>query len=127
MSRSAKTYIAGVYEHSTRKAIEKTIPQFHAELAVRVLEDAGLRKEDVDSFFCDGTVPGLGGISLAECLGLKFKYMDCTETGGSSYAVHVGHAPKLGEHSIEVLYELDYSTAEIEALKAKGVAETPTN
>ena len=92
MARSSKAFIAGVYEHPTRKAIEKTIPQLHAELAVGVLEDAGLSKQDVDGFFCDGTVPGLGGISMAEYLGLRLRYTDCTETGGSSYTVHVGHA-----------------------------------
>ena len=92
MARSSKAFIAGVYEHPTRKAIEKTIPQLHAELAVGVLEDAGLTKQDVDGFFCDGTVPGLGGISMAEYLGLRLRYTDCTETGGSSYTVHVGHA-----------------------------------
>ena len=89
MSRSTKAYISGVYEHPTRKAIGQTIPQLHAELAVGVLEDARLGKEDVDGFFCDGTVPGLGGISMAEYLGLNLRYTDCTETGGSSYPVHV--------------------------------------
>ena len=92
MVRSAKAHIAGVFEHPTRKAVNKTIPQLHAELAVGVLADAGLQKEDIDGFFCDGTVPGLGGISMAEYMGLNLRYTDCTETGGSSYTVHVGHA-----------------------------------
>ncbi len=92
MVRTAKAHIAGVFEHPTRKAVDKTIPQLHAELATGVLADAGLQKEDVDGFFCDGTVPGLGGISMAEYIGLDLRYTDCTETGGSSYTVHVGHA-----------------------------------
>ena len=92
MVRTAKAHIAGVFEHPTRKAVDKTIPQLHAELAAGVLADAGLQKEDVDGFFCDGTVPGLGGISMAEYIGLDLRYTDCTETGGSSYTVHVGHA-----------------------------------
>ncbi len=92
MVRTAKAHIAGVFEHPTRKAVNKTIPQLHAELAVGVLADAGLQKEDIDGFFCDGTVPGLGGISMAEYMGLNLRYTDCTETGGSSYTVHVGHA-----------------------------------
>ena len=92
MARPTKAYIAGVYEHPTRKAVDKTIPQLHAELAAGALADAGLIKDDVDGFFCDGTGPGLGGISMAEYIGLDLKYTDCTETGGSSYIVHVGHA-----------------------------------
>ncbi len=92
MARPTKAYIAGVYEHPTRKAVDKTIPQLHAELAAGALKDAGLTKDDVDGFFCDSTAPGLGGISMAEYIGLDLKYTDCSETGGSSYIVHVGHA-----------------------------------
>ena len=40
MARPTKAYIAGVYEHPTRKAVDKTIPQLHAELAAGALADA---------------------------------------------------------------------------------------
>ena len=33
MSLNGKAYIAGVYEHPTRKAIDKSLPQLHAEVA----------------------------------------------------------------------------------------------
>ncbi len=92
MSRSSKAYIAGIYEHPTRKAVDKTIPQLHAEVAIGALADAGLSMDDVDGYFCAGDAPGLGGISMAEYMGLDVRYTDCTETGGSSYVVHVGHA-----------------------------------
>lgn len=92
MSRMSKAYIAGIYEHPTRKAVDKTIPQLHAEVAIGALKDAGLTKDDVDGYFCDGDAPGLGGMSMAEYMGLNITYTDTTETGGSSYVVHVGHA-----------------------------------
>lgn len=92
MARSAKAYIAGIFEHPTRKAVDKTIAQLHAEVARGALADAGLTKDDVDGFFCDGSLPGLGGMGLAEYMGLDLTYTDTTETGGSSYVVHVGHA-----------------------------------
>ncbi len=92
MSRSSKAYVAGVYEHPTRKAVDKTIPQLHAEAALGALQDAGLSKDDVDGYFCAGDAPGLGGMSMAEYMGLDVVYTDTTETGGSSYVVHVGHA-----------------------------------
>ncbi len=92
MARSAKAYIAGIFEHPTRKAVDKTVPQLHAEVARGALADAGLTKNDVDGYFCDGSVPGLGGMGLAEYMGLDLKYTDSTETGGSSYVLHVGHA-----------------------------------
>lgn len=92
MARHAKAHIAGIYEHTTRKALDKTVPQLHAEVARGALADAGLSKDDVDGFFCDGSVPGLGGLALAEYMGLNLRYTDTTETGGSSYLVHIGHA-----------------------------------
>ncbi|MGO1121089.1 thiolase domain-containing protein [Rhodovibrionaceae bacterium A322] len=92
MSRSCKAYIAGAFEHPTRKATDKTVMQLHAEIAQGALADAGLTKDDVDGIFCDATVPGLGPMSLAEYMGMDITYMDSTETGGSSYIVHVGHA-----------------------------------
>jgi acetyl-CoA C-acetyltransferase len=54
--------------------------------------DAGLSLSDVDAVFTDSTVPGFGALSLVEYLGLKLSYVDNTETGGSSYLAHVGHA-----------------------------------
>ncbi|MFP6708776.1 MAG: thiolase domain-containing protein [Alphaproteobacteria bacterium] len=92
MSRTSKAYIAGIYEHPTRKAVDETIPQLHAEVAIGALADAGLTLADVDGYFCGGDAPGLGGISMAEYMGLNLKYTDSTETGGSSYVIHVGHA-----------------------------------
>ncbi|MDE0725689.1 MAG: thiolase domain-containing protein [Alphaproteobacteria bacterium] len=92
MSRMSKAYIAGIYEHPTRKAVDQTIPQLHAEVAIGALADAGLTLDDVDGYFCGGDAPGLGGISMAEYMGLNLKYTDSTETGGSSYVIHVGHA-----------------------------------
>lgn len=92
MGRTAKAFVAGAYEHPTRKATDKTVAMLHAEVARGALADAGLSKSDVDGFFCDGSVPGLGGMLLAEYMGLNLTYTDTTETGGSSYLAHVGHA-----------------------------------
>ena len=92
MSIKGKAYIAGIYEHPTRKADDKSVAQLHAEVAKGALEDAGLTKADVDGYFCAGDAPGLGGLSMADYMGLKLRHMDTTDTGGSSYVIHVGHA-----------------------------------
>jgi acetyl-CoA C-acetyltransferase len=92
MTIKGKAYIAGVYEHPTRKADDKSLAQLHAEVAKGALEDAGLTRADVDGFFCAGDAPGLGPLSLVDYMGLKVRHMDTTETGGSSYVIHVGHA-----------------------------------
>ena len=57
-----------------------------------LLEDAGLTKDDVDGYFCAGDAPGLGPMSMVEYMGLRPRHVDSTDTGGSSYVLHVGHA-----------------------------------
>ncbi len=92
MSIKGKAYIMGAFEHPTRKATDKSVSQLHAECAQGVLADAGLKKDDIDGYFCAGDAPGMGGISMANYMGLKLKHIDSTDTGGSSYLLHVGHA-----------------------------------
>lgn len=92
MSIRGKAFIAGIYEHPTRLARDKTLAQLHADVARGALADAGLAKEDVDGFFCDGSVPGFGALTLANYMGLKLRHTDTTESGGSAPILHVGHA-----------------------------------
>lgn len=92
MSIKGKAYIVGAYEHPTRHAVDKSLAQLHAEVAKGALEDAGLTKDDVDGYFCAGDAPGMGGLNLADYMGLKLKRIESTETGGSSYQLHVAHA-----------------------------------
>ena len=106
MSINGKAYIAGVYEHPTRKAVDKSLAQLHAESALGALADAGLTKDDVDGYFCAGDAPGLGPLSLVDYMGLSLKHMDATETGGSSYVLHVGHAAEaiaMGKCSVALI------------------------
>ena len=42
MTIKGKAYIAGIYEHPTRHAPDKSTAQLHAEVAKGALEDAGL-------------------------------------------------------------------------------------
>lgn len=92
MITEKKAYIAGIYEHPTRFAPDKSVAQLHAECAAGALQDAGLSLEDVDGYFCAGDAPGGSPISMAEYLNLKLKWVDGTEMGGCSYLVHVRHA-----------------------------------
>ena len=92
MSIKGKACITGVYEHPTRKAADKSVFQLHAEVAKGELRDAGLSMRDVDGYFCAGDAAGLGAINMVDYLGPKVRHADSTETGGSSYVVHVSHA-----------------------------------
>jgi acetyl-CoA C-acetyltransferase len=87
-----KAFIAGAWEHPLRLAPDKSTPQLHTECAAGALADAGLSLGDVDGYFCAGDAPGFGGLSMVDYMGLKVRHLDSTETGGSSYILHVSHA-----------------------------------
>ena len=106
MSINGKAYIAGAWEHPTRKAIDKTLIQLHAENVKGALKDAGLTIQDVDGFFCASDAPGLGPLSITEYLGIHPTYVDNTDTGGSSYVLAVGHVAQAiaeGKCSVAVI------------------------
>ena len=92
MSFRGRAVIVGAFEHPRREIPDRTVAQIHREVAAGALADAGLSFDDVDAYFCDSTAPGFGPVSMAEYLGLAPRHVDSTETGGSSYLVHVGHA-----------------------------------
>jgi acetyl-CoA acetyltransferase len=62
--------------------------QHHALAARRALDDAGLDISDVDGYMCaDERAP-----DMAEFLGIDYRYMSATWTGGSSFEYHLQHA-----------------------------------
>jgi acetyl-CoA C-acetyltransferase len=92
MSIKGQAYIAGAFEHPTRKAPDKSVAQLHAESAIGALADAGLTKDDVDGYFCAGDAPGMGPLAMADYMNLRLRHVDATDIGGSSYIAHVAHA-----------------------------------
>ncbi len=89
----ASAAIAGVYEHPSRFSPNKTEFQIMAECAKGALDDAGLKRSDVDGLFGASMSMGLMGIvDLAEYLDLRPDYTDGTNIGGSSFVAHVTHA-----------------------------------
>jgi len=91
MTMKGRACIAGAYEHPRREIPDRSVWQLHAEVALGALDDAGLSLSDVDAYFCDSSA-GFGPVSMSEYLNLRPRFVDSTETGGSSYLVHVGHA-----------------------------------
>jgi acetyl-CoA C-acetyltransferase len=93
MTLSGAIAVAGVFEHPTRWAPDKTEFQIMAESAKGALDDAGLTIADVDALFgASMTMSGMGIVDLAEYLDLKPTYLDGTNIGGSSFVAHVAHA-----------------------------------
>ncbi len=66
----------------------KSVLTLHAEAARNALDDAGLKKEDVDGVFTAGTNSNL----LSEYLGIVPRYTDGTSVGGCSFILQVEHA-----------------------------------
>jgi acetyl-CoA C-acetyltransferase len=91
MGFERQAVIAGIYEHPTRWAPDKTMFQIHAESAHGALADAGLTIADVDGYCTSGVGP-IGVLSVAEHLNLQPRYLDSTSIGGSSFVAHVTHA-----------------------------------
>ncbi|TGE02292.1 thiolase domain-containing protein [Methylobacterium nonmethylotrophicum] len=106
MTINGRAYIAGAYEHPTRKAPDKTVAQLHAESAAGALADAGLTKDDVDGYFCAGDAPGLGPLAMADYMNLRLRHLDSTDIGGASYIAHVAHAAEaiaMGKCSVALI------------------------
>ncbi len=125
MSIKRQACIAGAFEHPTRKAPDKTVPQLHAECARGALADAGLSLQDVDGYFCAGDAPGLGPLSMVDYLGLKVRHVDSTDTGGSAYLVQVSHAAQAiaaGKCSVALI-----TLAGRPRTEASGVGTGPRN
>lgn len=125
MSIRSKAYIAGIYEHPTRRADGISTARLHAEVALGALADAGLGLDDVDGYFCGADAPGLGGMTMAEYIGLRhLRHMDTTETGGSSYLLHVSHAAQAiaaGHCNVALITMADRPLAQKQGTALAGV------
>ncbi|RIJ26823.1 thiolase domain-containing protein [Henriciella mobilis] len=122
---SNPAHIVGIYEHPTRKAVGVSLAQLHADVAKGALEDAGLALSDIDGYFCAADAPGIGGMTIAQHLGLDLRYSESTETGGSSYIGHVRHAAmaiQSGKCSVALITCADNQVASREFIGLGGVS-----
>ena len=130
MSNKGAAYVAGIYEHPTRKAEGISLAQLHADVAIGALQDAGLTAQDVDGYFCASDAPGVGTFSMGDYLGMrKLRYVESTETGGSSYIVHLRHAVQAiaaGKCSIALITMCDNLVATGQAMGLGGVSQRGT-
>ncbi len=86
---SRQVAIIGVAESDEIGRVpNKSSVQHHVEAALNAMEDAGVKKEEIDALF----TAGWGGLQQIEYLGIVPKFMDQTSVGGSSFVIHVGHA-----------------------------------
>jgi acetyl-CoA acetyltransferase len=62
------------------------------QATLRVLDDAGLEKGDVDGLFSASAYYHMPTLSVGEYLGIRPRYSDATNVGGSSFVAHLLHA-----------------------------------
>jgi acetyl-CoA acetyltransferase len=62
------------------------------QATLRALEDAGLQKSEVDGLFSASAYYHMPTLSVGEYLGIRPRYSDATNVGGSSFVSHLLHA-----------------------------------
>jgi acetyl-CoA acetyltransferase len=82
----------GVAESDLGRTPEKTVLQLQHQAARAALADAGLTFADVDALFTAGNWAWSPALMLGEYLGIRPRYTDSTNIGGSSFEAHIGHA-----------------------------------
>jgi acetyl-CoA acetyltransferase len=82
--------IAGVAE-SDLGVTGKSVYELQAQAISAALGDAGLDWKDVDGRATTGS-SAMAAVQVAEYLGLQPRWLDSTNTGGSSFEVFTGHA-----------------------------------
>src|ERR1039458_6324127 len=84
MSLSRKTAVAGVFEHPTRFAPDKSLFQIMAESVRGALDDAGLTIKDLNGLCTTGIgMSGMGIVGLCDYLNLTPNFVDSTSIGGA--------------------------------------------
>ena len=89
----AGSAIAGAAESDLGAVADGMRPvDLMAQASMRALADCGLAPGDVDGLFAATTQLPMAPLNLARELGIRPRYTDATNVGGSSFMFHVNHA-----------------------------------
>jgi acetyl-CoA acetyltransferase len=93
MSIRGRAAIVGVAESNLGEVGPGLTPlDLIGQATLRALDDAGLKKEDVDGLFSASAYYHMPTLSVGEYLGIRPRYSDATNMGGSSFVSHLFHA-----------------------------------
>ena len=88
-----KACIVGVAESDLGAVGKGVTPlDLQAQAMVRALDEAGLKKSEVDGLFSASAFYQMASVEVAEYLGIQPRYTDSTTVGGCSFIVHLHHA-----------------------------------
>jgi acetyl-CoA acetyltransferase len=86
------TAIVGVAESELGAVRDQHALRMMAQAAAAALAEAGLRLTDVDGVMTAGFPTDTAAVDVAEYLGIRPTFMSSTDTGGSSFELHVAEA-----------------------------------
>jgi len=120
-----KAAIVGINEYELRHAPGATPQQIQLECTRGALEDAGLKKDDVDAYFTAGLSP-VEAVVTAEYLRIKPTYVDSTSIGGASFIAHLGHAAVAIAAGLCEVALITYGSTALSGMVAIGSGPRPT-
>lgn len=93
MSLRGKTAVVGVAESDLGEVGPGFTPlDLIGQATSRALKDAGLEKKDIDGLFSATAYHQFPSLWVGEYLGIRPRYSDATNVGGSSFVSHLLHA-----------------------------------
>ncbi|MEW5703487.1 MAG: acetyl-CoA acetyltransferase [Pseudomonadota bacterium] len=103
--------------------------EIQARTAKAALDEAGLTLSDVDGLFTAGLwgIPGPGQfptLALSEYLGIRPKFSDGTNIGGSAFEAHLGHAAMAIEAGLVTVALITYGSTQ-KSLKSRDLKGRP--
>ncbi|GGF15516.1 thiolase [Aliidongia dinghuensis] len=84
-----RTAIVGIGTAGTGEAPGRTAIELLAEASLAAIADAGLKLADIDGLFAATSTHAFPTLSVAEYLGVKPRFFDGTNVGGSSFEMHL--------------------------------------
>lgn len=91
----------------------------------RALEDAGLQKSDVDGLFGASAYYQMATVSAGEYLGIRPRYSDGTNVGGSSFVSHLLHANAAIQAGMCDVALVTYASTQRSDGGFRGITEPP--
>ncbi len=98
--RGAAAIVGVADEVSPTGMIDGSVRALEARMIKAALGDAGLSLADVDGVACNNSPGWAPSMELAEQLGISPRWTDSTQTGGSSFEIHVEHAASAIAHGL---------------------------